>query len=330
MPISPPPIIGLHKVKLPSPSVSDYITPTSSLSSSNEEIDLSVHVLRRHADGVTNESNIYDDDDGTYALPGSNLAAYETREVMVWDLGSVKTRRVKYRIWAYVSKCYGRIKYSNDDSTYTLLAEAESGAVSGEETVTFRYLKWEVYNGYNTSYPSSDFRLCTLDVWYDSSFLIDDDTGSFWKSNTETNPWARVDTGALKILGGCRIYFPAVSHDFKVAVSEDGSTWEDVYSGSTPGSEGWVECSWSARYARYIRVQGVGSLSMQINEIDYYSKITDRVAAEHGHGSGVTGKIKGHGVRKGFTHREKIKKKLAEGKLTLKDLLEYLDFMLTD
>jgi hypothetical protein len=116
--------------------------------------------------------------------------------------------------------------------------------------------------------------------------VIDDDTLTKWISTNESQPWIYVDCGSLKLLSGCRIYWNTNGRPtgFDIDVSEDGSTWEEMYSTNTQPSTGWQEYSFDTRYAQYIRIQGDGTLQMEISEIDYYSKITERVLVEHGHG----------------------------------------------
>jgi len=149
-------------------------------------------------------------------------------------------------------------------------------------------------------------------VWqypcYHARKAADDQLATPWRPNpaNETNAWLASDMGALKICGGCRIYWGADAayrpQAYRIQASEDGETWETVVTetAAAPASA-WKEYSWAARYAHYIRliVDSHGSSGTEVYEVDYYSRLTDRVAAEHGHGSGIEPY---HEVRHGEGH----------------------------
>jgi len=124
-------------------------------------------ILRKHADGITNEANIYDKNDGTYGYPGSSLAAGEVREVAVWDLGAIKDISLWVRHQIYYSGDASRILHSTDDVTYTLVSEVVGAGkwVTKEKwaKLTTRYLKWECE--YGTAGINTQYRLLSLEAW---------------------------------------------------------------------------------------------------------------------------------------------------------------------
>jgi hypothetical protein len=131
-----------------------------------DRLDLSPYKIRMHSAGITNEAYIYDGKtDGNYARPGADVSAGETREVAVWDLGSVAERWLLYKLWSNTNWDYNRIKISNDDSTYTTIAETTYGStIMRWEARTFRYLKWEVANTYSSAHSADYFRLFELSI----------------------------------------------------------------------------------------------------------------------------------------------------------------------
>ncbi len=188
---------------------------------------------------------------------------------------------------------------------YTLIYWVESSP-----DANFLSLGWQGFGGFDAldgsyglaiTYSTSLMWLSRADgVWqypcYYARKAADDQLATPWRPNpaNESNAWLTSDMGALKICGGCRIYWGADAAyrptAYRLQVSEDGTTWTTVITDTTaPPASAWKEYSWNARYARYIRliVDTHGSTGTEIFEVDYYSRITDRVAAEHGHGSGV-------------------------------------------
>jgi hypothetical protein len=136
-----------------------------------------------------------------------------------------------------------------------------------------------------------------MDAVHAAADSKDDSLGSFWLPSpaNESRAWCQWDTGALKIIAGCRVYWGAEAgyllNAYRIQLSEDGTNWNTVATETVaPPTDAWKEYSWKARYARYIRlmVDSHGASGTKIYEIDYYSRITDRVAAEHGHRSGIT------------------------------------------
>jgi len=280
--------IPLNKVKLPTPLESDYVTPANVLVSSYTKEGVSAEQKIRNPRTIRNENNIYDNDDSTYGDVYTH--AWEGKiEVVVWDLGSVKTRVLRVKHWG-TPQCYSRICVSGDDSTYTTVSESTGTIIEETYTGDFRYVKYEIENvGSVSGYLP---RLYTLNVNEKTPLnSIDDDLVTYWESVSESNPYLTVDVGALKICSGIRVYWGSTGRpsNYKISVSEDNVVWEDVLTfDEAPPADTWTEYIFNARYVRYIRIQALETLAMRIYEVDYYSRIVERVASEHGHGSGVT------------------------------------------
>jgi len=297
----------LNRVKLPAPATSDYVTPSAASASSSRYTPAFDEVIRRHADGVTNEENIYDGNGETYATPGFTLGAKSSYEMIVWDLGTEAERTVHFKHYSGDVYVFSYIDTSSDDATWTTQNTANNGTSEATFTATFRYIRWVCKNDSPNDMGASYARMFYL--WVGRvlpDVTIDDDTVTKWRPYpaNEANAWCQWDTGAAKILAGCRIYWGTdtnyLPQAYRIQVSEDGSTWEDVVTETSPPPAGaWKEYSWRARYGRYIRliVDEHGPSGTEIYEMDYYSRLVDRVASEHGHGSGVTQHLRGHGVR---------------------------------
>jgi len=293
----------LNRVKLPSPSTSDYISPSAASASSSTRASSEAYEV--YDIGVTNKANIYDLDDDTYASYSIAPDTPET-ELMRWDFGSAEERWIYYRMSPTGSTLvHSRLYYSSDGSTWTKFVDISGGTPAGPATFTgaFRYIKWTASSASGSTFS---VKLNSLDVAESFKYTIDDDTTTKWRPSpaNEAGAWIQWDTGAAIILCGCRIYWGTDTNylpsAYRIQVSEDGSTWEDVVTETSPPPAGaWMEYSWRARYGRYIRliVDTHGPSGTEIYEMDYYSRLVDRVAAEHGHGSGVTPHLKGHGVK---------------------------------
>lgn len=119
--------------------------------------------------------------------------------------------------------------------------------------------------------------------------MRDNNTGTSWISNSEVNPWARIDTGAARLLGAVRIYWGGTAaetpNSFKIQVSDDAVTWTDVLSRSAEPTLGaYTTYEFNVVYKRYVRVIAQETLAMRINEFHYYTRATEDAIANHGHG----------------------------------------------
>jgi len=294
--------IPTGRVKLPEPSTSDWITPDSVEASSEY----------------------------------SNLLASDNTEVNKYNTGGEWELA---KTLSFSENMVGKLRYNvkSSASGYEASVKVEllkNGSVvyTTEKTVTVT-----TYQEY-TEYPNVEADEAKLYLKtqygvgmraYNSLFeihehrrddnAIDENTATYWMPNpaNQTGAWLKMDTGSLQIIGAIRIHFPVASYipeSFKIEGSEDGSEWETLLTGQT-GSEGWNTYTFNARYIRYLRitVENYGTANgIKIAETDYYSRITERVAALHGHGSGVVRFRRGHGERLSDDVRREVLEALNE------------------
>jgi len=332
----------LNRVKLPTPAASDYITPSDASASSFSVYGL-IEDFEDVTDwtGVSGQISTskeggnysaYIDTDSTSAT----VRMYKNDPV---DLTNINTLRFWWKMWytIYDGSTSGRLVIDTvntfDSADRTVLWEKtystgaswlngkETGIAEGIDVSGYTgnwYIAFEVVvSATNTGYHSNAEDGITLhnalivDNLAESSNAPsnsrDDDVATYWSPSpeNESGAWCMWDTGTLRILSGCRIYFPDASYipaSMKLQVSEDGSSWTDVESidGSAVTAGAWNEFAFNARYARYLRlvVTDYGAANgVRVSDVDYYSRLVDRVACEHGHGSGVTPHLRGHGVR---------------------------------
>ena len=354
-------LIDLNKVKLPSPSASDYVTPsTTSASSEGVETD------------VQTSSN-------------NNVSLYSGSIIKAAQRKTISSKAVKkltfqlYKANSPTGNVTFIIRKVSDDTIIVSKIWGDASALPTEATDeevsfdSFPIINEEVrlcveFSGGDASNPvycrfqgtdvkADEYRSHYTTVWNDvteadmyykieyilhAAGTIDDNLASKWRPSpaNEANAWCRWDTGALKILGSCRIYWGADAAyrptNYDIDVSENGTDWTQVVNEtSAPPASAWKEYSWNARYVRYIRLQinTHGASGTEIYEADYYSRITDRVAAEHGHGSGITPYLEVHiseghpAMVFGDTVREVVKQKLSKVKKvpTIASLVELIE-----
>ncbi|RLI28773.1 hypothetical protein DRO58_01450, partial [Candidatus Bathyarchaeota archaeon] len=285
-------------VKLPEPSTSDWITPDSVEASSGHENE-----------AISEDNTVISTTSYYYELVKTLEFTAEKVYKLVAELHSSHPA-VEARMLIKLYK-EGSEVWSHEEIT------------TSTEYVEFTYYpnveadKAELYmRTKNTGYPAYNrtFKVCR-EFWINA--VKDEDTATSWHPEPANEPgaWLKIDTGTLQITGAIRIYFPDPSYipeSFKIEASEDGTTWETLLTGQT-GSEGWNTYTFNARYIRYLRVtvENYGTANgIKIAEIDYYSRVTERVAALHGHGSGVVRFRKGHGERLSDTIRREVSETL--------------------
>ena len=242
-----------------------------------------------------NKANIYDMDDETSARGDGNELS--EAELIVWDLGSIASRKLifKHRAWAGSDPATSRLQYSETDGGWLDLSVIVKAEDSGEE---FK--------------EGEETKSCRYLRWM----------GKY----DETNSDAFVDLFILMAEG-------ADTRPENTISENTGWAWRP-----NPVNEAgayWKEYSWNARYARYVRliVDTHGATGTEIFEADYYSRLIDRVASEHGHGSGIEPHLQviyseGHPkMAFGYAVREKVKQKLliAKDRASVPNLLELID-----
>ncbi len=389
-------IIPKGYVKLPEPAVSDYIIPTgASASSFDTTPDTSKTVVDDSFENSTswtpfnNNSDFslsYDYDSSTYvdgayslhiSISSSSNSAYPL------NFGIKKTLDLSK---ISIISAYVKVSSSNSSVTptvYLKVVDASGNTIASTSVSnpgSFTQLTLDVSNIIGTYTVLIQFYYSTgyygtHELWVDyvttNPYLhryentIDNDTSTTWKpSSANAGEWIQIDAGSNSIIGGARIYWGSnVPNKYRIQASTDGSTWVDVYTAtSSPTANDWTEYSWPAVYARYLRLylDDQGSNPVEVAEFQYYSRITDRVAAEHGHGSGpepwregaffssfMRAMSKGTGITPRIaavrgSHRkkrlnQKINDKKKKSRLTKKDILElieelreYIDFKVPD
>jgi len=379
----------LNRVKLPTPTTSDYITPSAATTSSHLLLqdDVETGSSKLNWEGLTDFSiDSASQIGGTYSIKvaSSNADVSEKKNTIGTIAEDGDAAQIKIKIGSdtgtagdcvsvvWLGGGYSIVRVAFQDtgavqhhsgSTFTDLLPSWTAGTIYTITITFDFTNnqydidingttatnasfdnngnnIEKINIKNSTSSSGATRNCYFDDYHygsNTNYAIDDDTTTHWEPNPVNASGAsyQVDMGGLKTCGGCRIYFPKVEYipdSFKIQTSEDASTWTDVNTvdGTTLTAGAWNELSWPSRYARYLKIveNGYGgALGIRIGETDYYSRIVDRVASEHAHGSGVTEHLKGHDVRKGFTKRRELQKKANKGRLGTNDILEYLRFV---
>ncbi|MEM2430289.1 MAG: discoidin domain-containing protein [Nitrososphaerales archaeon] len=222
--------------------------------------------------------------------------------------GTLYAKVLRVSDYSVIATALETVNVANIPTTWTTYTFHFSPPVYMGEAILFAF----EYNGGDTNncvqnnisygdYKANTNRMYGLGTsWYDAvqdfvywlykiSFdnAVDDNLTTYWESVNETNPWIIIDAGALKLISGVRIYWLTNGRptNLKIDVSEDASTWETVYTTNTqPPANAWTEYPFPTCYCRYIKIQAIETLAMRIAEIDYCSKISDRIIAEHGHG----------------------------------------------
>jgi len=284
--------VDLHRVKLPSPLTSDFITPSSVESDAPDDFPDMTPI----SGSIGAEA--YDGDPGTYYEKAYYGGSHSERFV-TWDLGEKRPVQIYFDGYVYVFGSGGqasmhlRLQVSDDNENWTTVASVDAYApyISGGDSdrkqfnivTECRYISLLAsgYSDYNGDTIRLRARVHEIHLFTDATTIDDDETtGTIIKYGT-------FDIGAEKICSAVRVnlhnadYIPP---SIDLYVSLDGVNFEKVgtYDNLT---QGWNDLTFNARYMRYFKIES--STWFGLSEVDYYSRITDRVAAEHGHGSGV-------------------------------------------
>jgi len=99
------------------------------------------------------------------------------------------------------------------------------------------------------------------DITYGAYNAIDEinDMPTRWQSNKNDNEWLYADIGAVKtVIGVDIIWADAYASQYKVLVSTDAKTWQEVFTENNgDGSRNVVR--FPAVKARYVKIQGIKS-----------------------------------------------------------------------
>lgn len=296
--------IPLDKVSLPAPVSSKYTTPSSASASS----------FYAELKDACESGWTYSEVDGNNVIAGTQPAA----DWYVEGSGSLKISaggsQVSNGDYGKYTKDFDltgldtlkiTVKSNGGGSKTDVEAEVIIGGTTEftKETTT----SWEQvieidvsgYSGITTVELVHENDYATPEnmgtIWYDDlnfdglppANLYNEDTTTQWKPDSgDAAPiWCQVDIGSLMIIGAIRFYCGSsgVPSSVDVKVSGNGIDWETVESGFSPTGSLWNEVTFPARYIRYIRLI-VNSVSDEIYEVQYWNRLTDRVASEHGHG----------------------------------------------
>lgn len=122
----------------------------------------------------------------------------------------------------------------------------------------------------NFAPPAPDDQWCG-----NSSYAVDGAQSTRWASVTGSNPqWIYIDLGAIKSINRVKLYWSGVATAYKVQVSNNASTWTDVYS-TTMGTGCITDLGIAPVDAKFVRVYatqaGGADMSYSIWEICVYN-----------------------------------------------------------
>jgi len=112
-----------------------------------------------------NSANVKDHDDATYATLVTNLPAVTTRDHVQWDLGAIKRRAIKYKLYSAGGLFYARILISDDGTTWTKVVEVANATVSDIIFESFRYIKLQSSNGSTGTAYVDQINYYTIEVF---------------------------------------------------------------------------------------------------------------------------------------------------------------------
>jgi len=207
------------------------------------------------------------------------------------ELGAFATSTTYYVTLERTSAIEAKLSVFSDSGRTTHIAGSPiTIALSG--VTGLRYIQGSNYNdNAGAGYAVTGWIDDLIVTANGSSFLIDESTTSFWKSASEATPYIEIDLGSDLLLSGMRAYWNASGqpNGYDIDTKPDGGAYTERVSnagypdGGSGTSAGWVEESWNTVIARYIRVQGDGTLAMQIAEVDSYTDTSDYVLINHIH-----------------------------------------------
>ncbi len=200
-----------------------------------------------------------------------------------------------------VTKRYIRMVRNGTTFTTTAYSDAARTTSVGSYNVTcnatdnLRYLAFKVFSQSTTnawSFNVTNFKFyngATTASENPPSYAIDDDTATWWQSNSEANPFIYVDVGSILNIGQMTIYpkDETTETEIKIQTSTDASAWTDVrkitYSNLTEGAYNYIR--FNIQNARYVRIYGNSGESkvLAINEIKCQEFSDSEAADKHGH-----------------------------------------------
>lgn len=93
---------------------------------------------------------------------------------------------------------------------------------------------------------------------YAATRAVDGDTGNYWRTNSPNGAYIIVELSAASAVSGLRWYVGNTSYyakEFTVAGSNDGESFDDLFTGGCKATTGWQEFSWvNDKAYKYVRV----------------------------------------------------------------------------
>jgi hypothetical protein len=145
------------------------------------------------------------------------------------------------------------------------------------------------YTTFYSESPSADVTMNIITYTDHLSFLNDGSNTTFWKSNTESNPYAIVDLGSQYNIAGVRIEFNQTGRpqNYDVDASEDNVTYKHATNVSSGIVQGQNQVNFPIQTGRYVRIQANETIALEIAEITVYRGTAEQFLALHGHGQTV-------------------------------------------
>ncbi|MEU1230477.1 discoidin domain-containing protein [Streptomyces sp. NPDC005828] len=94
-------------------------------------------------------------------------------------------------------------------------------------------------------------------VDFSPGLTVDGNTGTRWASEWSDDQWLKVDLGSVRRVGRVTLDWErAYARAYKIELSEDGTTWRDVW--STDAGDGGIDTAeFDSQSARYVRIHGM-------------------------------------------------------------------------
>lgn len=106
------------------------------------------------------------------------------------------------------------------------------------------------------------------------SRAFDGNTGTYWRSGSNSSAWLRVDLGSPQTVGRAVVRWSGsyYARSYQLQVSNNGSSWTNVYS-TTSGSSGMRQITFTQTSARYIRLNMTrrNDSNYRVLELEVYS-----------------------------------------------------------
>lgn len=88
--------------------------------------------------------------------------------------------------------------------------------------------------------------------------ITDGNMATRWIANLSDTAWTQVDLGSVQPIGTIRLWWEAsYARQYRIQVSDDGSSWRDAYATTGAGSDGGLDVVSVSENARFVRMQTV-------------------------------------------------------------------------